>query len=429
MSECIFYLGSASSRGERVIDGSRFIGAVTGILHAHQRRASAQNVDGCIRVGMGSETTVATSVAGLALSARFIDGSARRAFLRREGGIDLNERPATLFKFIGKQRFHRSPALFVDAPAQAATNPNHVLGLQRLDRDNTKAPRNVCRGLVPPVTANARNPGRQSCETKALLAIAVRSPLPACEDALRAPLKPLQSFGGRRGKQLASGQRERVGNTPINPHGGEFGWSGLMLDLAVERDVPFAASSGDGHVEQVAGERARVAVFDPSEVRNADHAPASVCLLRANVPTLTSEAVIASALAGLWIVCSTGEERGECPVEIAQRLSERHCGNGGKPRDFATQLRDLMALADVVQRSARCGSILPPEEASLFERQIIDEARCADELREAFGLLGCWVEPVAKATLNHDLFLARINGARQENERAQPLPSSDKERE
>lgn len=151
---------SASSCGYRMIDSSRFVGPVTGSLHGQQRRASALDIDSCIRVGMDRETAVTTGEAGLALATCLVDGSTRRTCLRCESGTDLNERPATLFQLVSQGRFKCAPALFKNAAIKAAlpfAGSSHASGIQILNGDSPEPSRNASCDFMPPIGTNPRN--------------------------------------------------------------------------------------------------------------------------------------------------------------------------------------------------------------------------------------------------------------------------------
>ena len=111
---------------------SRFIGHLTATLGAQQRRvlapvrvrggASGRDVDGSVEVGVFDEAAGCTHEARLVLAAFGVDGIASRAGLRGIGGIDLHERPATLFELVGKQRFEGVPALIEDGAASQTSS-------------------------------------------------------------------------------------------------------------------------------------------------------------------------------------------------------------------------------------------------------------------------------------------------------------------
>lgn len=132
-----------------MIDGSRFIGAATGVLHAHHRRASAEKDFRSIDVRMGGEAAVTTGEGSLALAIAPVDGSALGTFLAAVSGVDLHERPATLLKFVGQRRFEAMPALFENQSVEAALPaplPRHSRCVQILDHSNAKAPDKAARG-------------------------------------------------------------------------------------------------------------------------------------------------------------------------------------------------------------------------------------------------------------------------------------------
>lgn len=104
----------------RLQTGSRFDGRATASLHGHSRRASPENVDCRIVIGIGAEPTFDAGKGCLALAVASVDSPAGRTALRREGGIDLYQRPAALFQFVRQLGGERAPALFEDRAIEAA---------------------------------------------------------------------------------------------------------------------------------------------------------------------------------------------------------------------------------------------------------------------------------------------------------------------
>lgn len=73
---------------------TRFVGAVTGALHA--RRASAKDIDRSVRIRMGSVSAIDAVKDRLALAALSVHGPAFRTGLRGIGGVHIFDAPAPL---------------------------------------------------------------------------------------------------------------------------------------------------------------------------------------------------------------------------------------------------------------------------------------------------------------------------------------------
>lgn len=393
------------SRGKRATNGSRFNGDVTASLHAHRRRASAQNVDGRIRVRVGGETTVATSEAGLALSARFVDGPAIGTRLTGVGRIDLNERPAALFQFIGQGGFKRAPALLKNASIESALSlagARHVDRLKVLYRHGSKPLSDVERCLVSPVISNASNLGREATDAKPLLTVAIGSTHTAGKDALSAFLTPVEPNRVRCGQKLSGGQRQGVRHAAVNADRRQtVGWR-LVLDLARKGDEPSSGAAGNRSAHHAPTYRAGVAVFHPAQVRYSDRRPLLVDWARTDGVTLAAEAVVDALAPRGRVAGSTSKEVRKSPVEITQSLCQRRDGGSSDPINLSAKLGHLVALIDEVE-AAPATAKDPP----LLQGQIVNEAGCSGELCEPFSLLGCRINPVSERPLNHGLFLAQ----------------------
>ena len=143
------------------------------VLHAHQRRAPAQNVLGSVHVGMLAVTTGNALEDRLALAAFGVNGPARRARLRGIGRVDGHQRAATFLHLVAEHDGEAAPALRENASVEAGFGPDvppwlfdrparrgsHVLDLQILEHDRCEAARNIERDAVLPVAANARDAG------------------------------------------------------------------------------------------------------------------------------------------------------------------------------------------------------------------------------------------------------------------------------
>ena len=378
--------------------GSRFIRRATATVR--DRRASAEDIQSCIRVGVSLEATVPTSEPSLALARTLVDDSACRTLLARVGRVYLNERPAALFQLVGQLPFEAMPALFVNAFGKAAIGPHHAGGFQVLQSDYPKSPCDVRAGAVLPFLANAGDLGCEPSDTKALFPVAVGAALPAREDALGLSFPALQSRRVRRGKHLAGRKRQRVGNAPIYADARQRGRLHFMFDFASEDHVPAKATLRHGHVHHAARERAGGAIAYPSNLLDANEPPAFRDVSRSSLSPLKPNAVIDASSAHCGIAGAAREEVGERPVQIADGLREGRRVRLSQPIDFGSELGDFAALRGKIETPARTPPIAP-----LFERQIIDKAGCADELREPFCLRFRGVEPVAKCPLNHASFL------------------------
>lgn len=383
--------------------GSRFNRAATGVLHAHRRRASAQNVHCCIRVGVRGEPAMSASETGLALSARFIDDAAFAARLACVGGIDLCERPAALFQLVSQDGHKCRPTLFQNTSIEAALPASlgrHSNDVQILQRDVPEPARDVGCRPVPPIGADADDFCGDTRQSRPLLSVAIGAAPATGEHPLRFSLPALKSRRVGRGQQFARGQRQRVRHAPVNADARQDGRARFVLNFAGEGRIPCASHAGHRDVTTYAPHGASVANLHPTEIRNAEMRPAVIAAPEPNLSEGAPETVVGSSPSESWKSTPSREEVRERLIKIANSLLERRDRRGSNPVHLAAKLRQLFALRGKIETPARTPPIAP-----LFERQIIDKAGCANELRQPFSLRFRGVEPVAKCPLNHASFL------------------------
>lgn len=380
--------------------GSRFIGRVTATLHDH--RASAEYDFSSVRICVFCETAMATGEAGLALAARLVDGSAARTGLRRIGGIDLDKRSASLFEFVSQRVLKTPPALFMDRAGEPSVGTNHALGLEGFDHHSAKAIGDVSRRSMPPIGANAGDLGANAGHAKPLLTIAGGSALAARQDALSSLLLSLKPIGGRRGHKLASGKRDRVCNPSIDTNGRQSGRRRFVPYLTRERREPLPGDKRNRNVQTAASDRSSVTHPHPSDFRNAQRGPSAVHLSPVHFFGLATKAVVNPFAPWARVAGTTGEECLVSLVEITKGLRKRAAGNGLDPVKLGSKLSYLPALRSEIEPAPAF-----PERRSLLQRQIINEAGRANELRERLRLFRRRIEPVSERALNHGLFLTQ----------------------
>lgn len=127
------------------MDSTRFIGPITGSLHARSV-PPVENVDSRIPIGVVDMPARGTHKGCLVLAAPFVYGSTDRACLGTKSGINLNQVSA----FIGKHLFNLEPPNIQDDPVKSAFLSNvltwgfnrslrtlcHILGSKALDNNS-----------------------------------------------------------------------------------------------------------------------------------------------------------------------------------------------------------------------------------------------------------------------------------------------------
>lgn len=386
--------------------GARFIGTATGSLHA--RRASAENVDRSIDVGIRGEPAVSASEAGLALSARFVDDAAIAARLAGVGGIDLRERPAALLQFVRQFSLEGAPTLRADVAIQAAlvwSARRHGDDVQIFQSDRAETPRNLSSGAMLPIGSDAGDPCGNAGRTPTLLSVSVGTALAARENALSLRPSPFQVPRARRGQQFARGKSKRVRNAAVDTNRGQRARRCIVLDLYREADMPAKSIMGDGRVHNLAANGSCVAVLDQTYFRQSDRGPTPALSADSDVLALEAETVVDALASMLGEAGPTREEVGHRSIKVAQRLRERHAWNATDPINLSPQLCNLASLSGEIEDDS-VGPRLSPKVASLLQSEIVNEAGHARDLPEPFFLLGRRRKAITKGPLNHVLFLA-----------------------
>lgn len=394
-----------------MIDGSRFSGPAIPILHAHRRRASAQYVDSRVRVGVGSETTVSTGEAGLALATSLVDGSTFRAGLRRVGGIDLHERPAALFKLVRKDVREGAPPLLQDGAVKAAlplAASGHVLGFQVFDCREAKAVNKNFRRLVPPLSSASADFCCDAREASALFAIPVRPSNAARQRTLSSLLSAIEMQQIGRGQHLAGGKSESVSDPAIDTYSWQIAGLVWRLNSANNRGVPISRDLGDGHVQRVTFQPTGMAKANPTKVRYSNLPPARIYLSQSDVFRLNSEAVVYTFLSELRKVVRAAEEQTKSAIQVSKCLRKGIARHICDPFNFRSQRCDLLALANEVQLVASRALEFTPPVPALLKGQIVNQPCDAREMPQAIGLLCGRSKPIAKGSLEHALSYSEL---------------------
>lgn len=388
-------------------------------LHAHRRRVPAQDIDRSVVVGMGAETAMLTDKGRLAFAALPVHGPAIRTGLRGIGGIDLAQVSAALFELVGKDGLEAEPTLVENAPVQSGLLPDHaarivdgsfcgsghILDAQVFKHDSSEALRDIQRGLVLPVTANAGAPSREFGGSAQCLGATDRSALATRCNSLCGTMASFDGFKrARHGQPLAIGQRQRVRNAAINADGWADVGRNNVLNLAGKRYVPTQSVQRHGGVLADTAHGPRIAEFHPADLWKAHGGISGVELFDFDFAALKAKAVVDVLAARCWIFSATGEEIAIRLVEIAQRLLLAGLRHGGDPIVLRSQHRQFTSLRHIVQLLPGPAQILPPEIAALLKREIVDQSTRASELPEQDFLFSIRSQLVSKTAKHRHYF-------------------------
>lgn len=388
----------------RLSHGSRFDGRATASLHGHQRRASPQDNQSSIRVGIGAESAFDTGEGSLALTASAVHGSAGRTGLRAVGGIDLDERPAALPQLVRQFFSKGAPALVENRaiePAFASPAGAHIRDFQIFHNHRPETRSDVPAYAMLPVGARAGDLGGDAGDAAQSLPAPIRSLRSAAEDTLSAPLLPIQPRQIGKAETLAVGQCEAHRDSTVDADARMFVGRSFVFDLAGKANVPAQDISTDGSADNSATNSSCVTIADPSNLGDSHFAPAPIDPARRKVATLEAETVV-YALLPRCRKTSASKKLPESIVKVAKSIGQRICRYGGYPINFGPQFRDLAALTHKIESASGCRPILPPKIPPLLQAKIVNEARCTHPSVEGSFLFGGYRQAVSKRAMNHD---------------------------
>ena len=402
---------------------SRFNGCLTASLRAHRRGVSPQYVNRRVVVGMGFEATMSATEDRLALATSAVNGSAFRTRLARVSGWDFNQRPAAIFKFVGKDGFERVPALIEDRSIEASLRANtatwgfnrsgrtrgHIGDLQVLHDNRSEPARDVQRGAVMPIPADTGALGGQSGAFAELPQPTLGAFLAPRKDALSAPVPTVYGRKARRdGQMLACRERKRIGYATVNADAWADVHRSDIFDLTGKGNMPAECIEFDCDVIDRPAKWARVKKLYPSDFRQSHNAPLAVQALHLDFAALKAESVVYPSLTWRRIAGSTLEEIAEGFIQIQQCLLLAGLRNGSDPIVLRSQSSQFLRLREIAQQPSSLSLILPPEVTALLKSQIIDQPAHTSELLEQFSLAGSGCELIAEATM-HEAILSKFS--------------------
>lgn len=393
--------------------GSRFAGCATASLNGQLRRASPEYVLGSVNVRVFLGAAIDTGEARLVLAASAVHGSARGAFLAGIGSPDLNQRPASLFELISQHGRESVPALLMDRASEPAISADHVANPQVFQNDRAEAAGNGEAGLMPPISANSGCLASDAAQSRLLLPVAIGPPLPASESALRPAFASLKTVGGGCGQQFAGRQSNRVRYPTINAHGRKGGNSGHVADFAADARKPCPATMRNSHAQRTPAKGARQSELNPSDFGDANGSPFRIQLAKERASEHLKPEAVVLPFAAIPRKASAAKKCRNGAVKIEKRLRQHASWQSTDPIDLAPKLGDFAALTDVIDRPPLDSSMLPPKDAPLLKREIVNKPGHARELPEQFLLLGGGPQSVAGRPVNHRLFLAQSTEQRQ----------------
>jgi hypothetical protein len=415
---------STSSRDQgRVIfmnlsvqSSSRFNGRLTASLRAHRRGVSPQYVNRRIVVGMGFETAMSAAEDRLALATSAVNGSAFRTRLARVGGRDFNQRPAALFKFVGKDGLERVPALIENRSVKTGLCADaapwglnrsgrargHVGDLQVLHDDRSKPARDIQCGTVMPVPADTSALGRQAGAPAELLQSSLGAFLATRKDALSAPvLTVYRREGGRDGQMLAIRKCEGISHASVNADAWKIGDGRNMVDFASEADMPAKWIKCNRCIPNLALGGACTSEFDPANLRDSHSRPLSIELLYASFDALEAEAIVLAFSAWPRVRAASREKILIRPIQIAKGLVLAGGVNRRYPSILGAQLCQFATLRSKANVLSIGAKILSPKVTPLLKPQVVNQPTNTCELLEQYLLFGRRSELVAESTENH----------------------------
>lgn len=402
----------STSPGKSRVNGSRFNGRLQPSLRAHRRRVSAQNVNGCIMVGLTCEAAMATRINRLAFAAFPVNDSTFRTGLRCVGGVYSDDQPASLYYFVGQDTLKSAPALIHDGPVKPAFPTafcRHIDDLKRLKGYSIEPAGYGGASLVRPIQAY---PGPLGCYLSApkllpfpagaSLAAAGQSPL----HFLVSPIQLLQVSG--QAKSLACGQHDRVSNPAINANGCSKG-CGRYGGFAAKGNMPSDAVKANYNILCLGRHISRVPELNASNLGELRCSPFAVESKDGHLAALKLEAVISATFAELRVVSLSCEKPAERNIQVLQRPLLGSIGNGRKPWNLCTERSQFSRLAVKTDVFASAGFKLSPKLLPLFQSQIVYQATCASVLLELSLLFRRWIKTVAKAANWHIRRMTQTN--------------------
>jgi len=396
--------------------GYRFNRPATRSLHDLRRRASAQNIDSGIVVGVDAETALDALELRLILARAGVHGSAGRTFLRCIRGVNLNKRPATLFQLVGKEGFQSPPSLQkngsiqsgLGCPSLSLSCDGHVRYAKVFKNNGVVTARQAVADLVEPVRACPSQPRHGFAQVTQSLLPTCGANLASGHTAAAVAGKSFQAADRfRQVESLAIAQGNSFHDAAINGYRARGSRSNTLNARAFNRGEPSDAIEANGHAAWLSSHLSTGSELDPSHVRYPQLHPLSVEPGKADLRPLHAEAVIAPAFPRAGEPSPAGKESVERSVKITQCLSQGGRGHRADPIHLSPQLRNLFALPDVVEGSACRCAVLAPKVAPLLQSQIVDVTHRSDGLTQHQFLFGSGRQPEAKRTVGHGHSVAR----------------------
>jgi len=409
-------------------------------LHARKHRASAQNLNSCVRVGMDFVTAMLADEARLAFAASFVYAATGRTGLRRIGGIDLDQPSSAFFELVGKNGFEDSPSLIENGSVETGFLTHHlarlfnrsfgarshVLDVQIFQDHDTEALDDAQGGAVMKVATDACAARGQPRTASERLGAALRASLLSGKRSLRRSVAPVDCRQRRRdGKHFARAQRQRVSDAAIYPNRrARIGWR-FVLNGACEADVPTEHVMRNSYAIDLTDYGARVAESHPADAWKPNRRPFGIEVFNLHALSLEPESVIDALLTVSRICGPTRKEVRERLIKIMQRLFDATSVYGGDPIELGSEICYLQGLRCPSNRTTCVSPELAPPCLALLKSQVINEAANTSELKEQNFLLVGWRKLETKSAMD-DHELGRASGelwGRSRDRAARPTPT------
>lgn len=392
------------------------------LLPEQQRRASAPYLKSRVRVGMVAVSAMDAGKDRLALSASCINDTAGRTGLRRIGGRNRNQPPASGLKFVVEHVREKRPALRENRPVQAALLGNapvvgasgHLPDIQVFEGYDTEPPCDVRASDVEVVGSYPRDLRGDAADPDSLLGAALRPALPARQHLLRPASPSFQLRHVRQSNVFSRGEADRVGHAPVNADRRKVICGRTLPDVVGENDTPCASAPHHCHRFDRPDHQSSVPELDPAELGYFHGRPLGIETFDDDIPAPETRAVMQAVLP-MSRKALAPKERGKCAVQVTQAGLDRRLRHCRDPIVFRAQRGQFSALARKADVSAVLGPKLAPEVAPLLQGQIVNQAHHADPLTERFGLLDGRVKVKAVASV-HPEFLPQNRLAAQPKE-------------
>lgn len=380
----------------KVWNSSRFTGRPLPTLHAHKRRASAQDVLRCVDVSMVSVTAMDAFKGRLALATSTVHHAAFRAGLRRVGGVHELKRAPAFFQLVSEHGGEHRPTLLKNGSVQtafAASLRRHSFGVQVFQDNMAVVPRNVRCGSVYPVLTDASLLGLETRNTKALLCVAIGTAFAAAQNTLSASQTRFRADG--QVCNAARGVGNRVGHPSVYANRTGLFVPKCIRHAAPERHIPSSSHLSHHNLSEATRQRPSATELHKSKLRHSHHCPLGI-----QVPHPTALRVPCNphgTLAALELRASgtPGHERPVCFVSGPQRLSPHGHRDLPNPFNISPKLGEFAHLREETDRVAGASLKVTPPVTPLFQRQVVDEAASSRVTQQYRLLIGRRVQPVA----------------------------------